>query len=530
MSRSQKCYGPQRVLILMAALVFGLALASSAEAVLTYTTPTDLKKTPCSGDSDGDCLDDVEEANLAWAVAPWYFYDEDESCSGWQNSYGLPAVHFARQDFFQVRPEGGAVQSWTPTDGKAKWVKVSYFFNHPHDCQSAAGFGGHQGDSEHIRVELYSYDLKTWYLYQAYYAHHDQDHYFSGSYLEDRALALGTSWISVAADADSHASWPGLDPDAAECAGPEASFCGENCKCFVGTWRDAFKGGKGRETVAVTRNIGGPAPEKWNPAVLTVSGSEAYTQLDVGHGLNREYWSPRSDAFQKFCGWECPAASRKPDGTCAVSVHDRTDCSSALSTKVDTSFFQLQAGSCSGHCGGSVAGCFCDAYCASHGDCCPDACAVCGQCGTLPNPYTEQTKDEAIFAPASPSDPAASKEAASAAAAVLPQLSGATAVQQLRTLRWMLASGDDRRLVFLFDDLREAREEPLDRRAAMARQRLEELALDLEKAGNSFSEPVEDAARVNPNAPSPNTFPPSVMESLGMNRDGSFKASSSPRP
>ncbi len=524
MSRSQKNYGFGGVLIPLAALVFGLALTSSAHAALTYTTPTDLKKTPCSGDSDGDCLDDTEEANLAWAVAPWYFYDEDESCSGWQNSYGLPSVHFARQDFFQVRPEGGAIENWSPMDGKAKWVKVSYFFNHPHDCQSAAGFGGHQGDSEHIKVELYSYDLRTWYLYQAYYAHHDQDHYFSGTYLEEKALALGTSWISVAADGDSHGSWPGLDPDATDCAGPEDDFCGANCKCFVGTWRDAFKGGKGRETVSVTRNIGGPAPEKWNPAVLTVAGNEAYSQLDVGHGSNREYWSARSDAFQKFCGWECPAANRNADGTCAVSVHDRTGCSSALSTKVDTSFFQLQAGSCSGHCGGSVAGCFCDAFCASHGDCCPDACSVCGQCGALPNPYTEQTQSsEGAVTPAFPADRAAAKEAVAAVRNALPQLRGATAVQQLRTIRWMLASGDDLRLVFLFDDLREARNEPLDRRAAMARQLLEELAADLEKAGTSFPETLGDAARVNPSAPAPNTFPPSVLESLGLNRDGSSK-------
>ena len=454
------------------------------------------------------------------------------SCSGSQNSYGLPATHFARQDFFQVRPEGGAVQSWSPVDGKAKWVKISYFFNHPHDCQSAAGFGGHQGDSEYVRVALYSYDLKTWYLYQAYYAHHDQDHYFSGSYLEERALVLGTSWISVAADEDSHGSWPGLQANSAECAGPEDDFCGANCKCFVGTWGDAFKGGDGRETVGVSRNIGGPAPEKWNAAVLTVAGNEAYTQLDVGHGLNREYWSPRTDAYKNFCGWECPAASRKPDGTCAVPVHDQTGCSAALSTKVDTSFFQLQAGSCSGHCGGSVAGCFCDANCVNMGDCCPDACSVCGQCGALPNPYTEQaqTRGEGAFTPSFPADPAATKAAVSAVGNALPQLQGATAVQQLRTLRWMLASGDDRRLVFLFDDLREARSEPLDRRAAMARQRLDELAVDLEKAGTAFSETLEDAARVNPSAPAPNTFPPSVLDSLGLNRDGSTKSAPSTRP
>jgi len=38
-------------------------------------------------------------------------------------------------------------------------------------------------------------------------------------------------------------------------------------------------------------------------------------------------------------------------------------------------------GSCSGVCGGSSGSCYCDAACVTYGDCCPDACAVCGQCG-----------------------------------------------------------------------------------------------------------------------------------------------------
>jgi len=209
---------PRRTLILLAALIFGLAFSSVSGATLTYTTPTELKKSPCSGDTDGDCLDNVEEANLAWAVAPWYLYDEGEDCSGWRNSYGVSAAHFARQDFFQVRPEGGAVQDWNPQDGKAKWVKVSYFFNYPHDCRSTVGFGGHQGDAEYIRVALYSYDLKTWYLYNAYYAHHDQDHWFAGTFLEDQARALRRKpealWVEAIAEPDRPATaCPGIAGD-----------------------------------------------------------------------------------------------------------------------------------------------------------------------------------------------------------------------------------------------------------------------------------------------------------------------------
>jgi len=374
--------GARRMILApLAALAFGLAVSSAAEAALTYTLSSELKKGSCAGDVDSDCLDNTEEGNLAWAVAPWYFYDEDEDCSGWRNTYGFPSFHFARQDYFQVRPEGGGISNWSPTDGVAKWVKVSYFFNYPHDCRSTVGFGGHQGDSEHIKVELYSYDLKTWYLYQAYYAHHDRDHYFSGTYLEDRARALGTNWISVAADEDSHGSWPGWQADSTFCAGSEDDFCASTCDCFVGTWRNALNSGAGREVVGVSRNIGGPWPESWNSSVLTVSGGEAYTEMDIGHGFNREYWTPRSDAFQKFCGWECPTAFRKTDGTCSQTVHDRTGCSSQLSTKVDTTSFSLAtAGSCSGACGASSGSCFCDAACVTYGDCCPDACAVCGAC------------------------------------------------------------------------------------------------------------------------------------------------------
>ncbi len=524
---SKKSFGSDKALILLAALTLGLAASSTAHAALTYTISTDLKKAACSGDTDSDCLDNVEEGNLAWAVAPWYFYDEGEDCSGYRNGFGLPASHFVRQDFYQVRPEGGGIRDWS-ADGKAKWVKISYFFNHPHDCGSA--FGGHQGDAEHVRVEMYSYDLRTWYLYQAYYAHHDQDRYFSGSYLEERAQALSTNWISVAADAGSHGSWPGLDAGSEECAGPEDDFCKGNCACFVGIWQDALKSGNGREVVGVTRNIGGPAPEQWNPAAVSISGNQAYTDLDVGHGLNREYWSAGSGAAGAFCGWECPLGSRNADGSCAVAVHDQTACSAPLSAKVDASGFQVAPGSCAGHCGGSVAGCFCDANCSTYGDCCADACSVCGSCG--PSGRQELTRGESFSVPASPSNPATmpaadpkgAAAASSAVGKVLPHLRGAAPGQQLQALRWMLASGDDRRLVFLFVDLRASRNGSLERRAVMARQRLEALAVDLERAGYTASEPVE-AARIDPNAPPPSSFPPSILEALGLNRDGSPKTS-----
>jgi hypothetical protein len=111
-------------------------------------------------------------------------------------------------------------------------------------------------------------------------------------------------------------------------------------------------------------------------------------------------------------------------------------------------------------------------------------------------------------------DRAASAVAVQAVEKALPRLRGVAPDEQLRTLRWMLSVGDDSRLVFLFDDLRDAREEPLERRAATARQRLEELAGDLERAGHRAPEPDSEVARIDPNAPAPNYFPPSMIQDL----------------
>jgi|SRR4028119_1975856 hypothetical protein len=92
--------GPRRIVPLVLAL--GLAFSASAEAALTYSVSSDLKKSGCTGDMDNDCLDNTEENNLAWAAATWYFYDEAEDCSEWQNRFGVSYNHFARQDFFQL--------------------------------------------------------------------------------------------------------------------------------------------------------------------------------------------------------------------------------------------------------------------------------------------------------------------------------------------------------------------------------------------------------------------------------------------
>jgi hypothetical protein len=95
---------------------------------------------------------------------------------------------------------------------------------------------------------------------------------------------------------------------------------------------------------------------------------------------------------------------------------------------------------------------------------------------------------------------------------LVPWLSALPPQEQLRTARWMLTVSDDRRLVTLFEDLRDQRDVDLEDRAATARQRLEGLVTGLERAGLR----VPEAARgfrldgIDENAPPPNNFPPSV--------------------
>lgn len=119
-------------------------------------------------------------------------------------------------------------------------------------------------------------------------------------------------------------------------------------------------------------------------------------------------------------------------------------------------------------------------------------------------------------APAAP--PAASPDprAAEAVGREVAMLRGVPGDDQLRILRWMLGVSDDRRLVNLFVDLRGQSEEGMDRRAAEARQRLEDLVSGLERAGHRAPDDAAglQVAAADPNAPEPNWFPPSLMEEL----------------
>jgi hypothetical protein len=563
-----------RVLVSMLFVAAALVLASAAEAALTYSLSTPLKKDACTNDRDSDCLDQFEETNLAWALSPWYFYDEDESCSGWTNRFGLPSSHFARRDYFQVRPQGSGVRDWSATDGKAKWVAVTYFLNFPHDCAVIFGQAGHQGDSENVRFHLYSYDLRTWYLSHAYYAHHGRFDHVSGSFLQSNAQALGTVWASIAADQNSHGSWPGREVSSSHCAGSMDDFCNSFCDCFINTWRSDFQNGY-MEFPSANRNVGGPPNETWDPSVVTVAGGHAYTTLDVGHGANREYWTPGPSGYQKFCGWECAEGWRRTsDNNCSLTIHDRSNCADGpLSQKVDPSFFSLDpppppaSSSCQGSCGTYTGLCWCDAACVQAGDCCFDACSVCGQCGggggtefptaeaagggidfdfgAAEEPATAMTplrgasgaagdgpsareraararrlaaEAAARLRAAAGDDPARrddeqrrlARRAEDPVAALVPMLLDTPPGRQLATLRWAAGVPDRLRLAGLFDDL--GRDAGLDRagREEAAAERVLDLVALLQEGGaaapaGAATTPV---AEIVADAPEPNAYPP----------------------
>jgi MYXO-CTERM domain-containing protein len=124
--------------------------------------------------------------------------------------------------------------------------------------------------------------------------------------------------------------------DSSHCAGSEDDFCVGACDCFVGTMAGALANGKW-EYLATDRNVGGSSPERFRPAAVTVSGTQAFTSLSVGHGTITEYWTARTDSFKKFCGWQC--ASRNSDGDCNTSIHSETGCSPGLNGKLDKTAF-----------------------------------------------------------------------------------------------------------------------------------------------------------------------------------------------
>lgn len=65
-------------------------------------------------------------------------------------------------------------------------------------------------------------------------------------------------------------------------------------------------------------------------------------------------------------------------------VGDTNGDEAGTDTRVDVHFNGITLrevrDSCAGNCGASAGSCWCDASCTSYGDCCADACSVCGAC------------------------------------------------------------------------------------------------------------------------------------------------------
>jgi hypothetical protein len=297
-------------------------------------------------------------------------------------------------------------------------------------------------------------------------------------------------------------------------------FCFGFCDCFINTWQSDFQNGYMEFPVA-TRNIGGPAPEAWNPAVLIVSAGQAYSDLSVGHGTNREYWTVRSDQFKRFCGWECPSVYRLSDGSCALTVHDETSCPDPLSSKVDTASFNVgvvtsaaAAGEAAGEEreGGPDPG---EAMLEQSLDIAERLERARSLLATSTSAVWDELArrtrandldDEGFRLLALTADPMA---------AAVPHLEGASQEERLRTLRWMLTVPDPLRLAGLFGDLREDWELGRTAREELAVARVGDLIALLEDQGVRASWPPSDPlATLVEDAPAPNHFPPEMVREV----------------
>jgi len=318
--------------VCLAGIAFA-ASAAQASTYLTYTLSDALKKSLCIGDTDNDCLDNAREQDLAWIASPNYLWDEDEGCDR--------GNHFGMHEFYQVRPftvvAGEHVTSWH-NDSSWKYVMITYFLNYPHDCNQ---FSGHQGDDEKVEITMASKDLVTWELTNARMYHHFNSNDYVGPYIATIADNVGTPYMNVAYDEDGHGSWPGAGFASSECdssARMSASGCDVfGCDCFeFGSLSSSYDNGQ-YFYLDVSRNIGGPSPEVWNEAVMTNDGTfHYYSAFDTGHGTNLEYWTAKGGKYSRFCGWECPSATRGSDGHCIVDAHDNHECTDPLSSKVNT--------------------------------------------------------------------------------------------------------------------------------------------------------------------------------------------------
>lgn len=370
-------------------------VAANDSSLLSYTIAVPIKYGSCADDTDGDCLSQFAEDDLAWIAAPMLFFDEGEECAfgRWEGLH-----------HYQVRPDTrdtGSVKDWQVGDGQTKRLRISYYFNWPLDCGHRAE-QKHLGDSEHIQLFLSSEDMTTWTIDEAKYFSHRNSYIRMGSWLKDRADEIDADFLTVAVEDDKHGSWWGRAVDDQDCAGSEDNGRAGAIDCFPGMdWEDAFAAGQ-FEWFPTTRNIGEPPIQGGS---LTTGGFASgggimedparpgsfysWFSMPVGPSGREYWWNPPAE-FSKFCGHLCGDWQRQPDGDCSprtylVAYRDSrsfSGCSSGLQEKIDTAPFNndpviqscgaaVEAGY--GPCDWvSFATCACDDRCEVRGDCCPD--------------------------------------------------------------------------------------------------------------------------------------------------------------
>jgi hypothetical protein len=339
-----------------------LLLARSAHATdLSYTLTSPLKSSAvnqCPGyaqDVDGDCLDDAMEGQLAGILSPYYFWDEEENCN-WYSSTDTDGAHGQTDGrtknipryYYQVRPikKTGApagyplaISKWQANAGWYYWVRVHYFINYPTDC----GSPGHMGDNEGVYFDLYSTDLRTWGVGNAWFPRHsDADHSISGSFLHDMATGAGGSYPMVLADDKGHGSWEGDSPNTDLC-GPDAQghWFGPNFHCLVGSSLTNARQLGNYIYPSTDRNIGEPtqygSSGNWNQNLLYVTfdggalSASSTEDVGTGQGALTEYWSnvagTSKSQYESFCGWECGA--RTGPNSCLYTVLGHNGCTGA---------------------------------------------------------------------------------------------------------------------------------------------------------------------------------------------------------
>ena len=384
-----------------------------SEPYLKYRLSSELKASSCPNmqeDGDGDCLNDNLEADLAWVVAPAFFFDEDEECGSSAGDYGL-------HPYYQVRPlapSTAPVDTWA-NNNKEKRVEITYFLNWVVDCGGPLE-GDHLGDSESIIVTLRSYDLVEWEVVGTLQYAHGRSYVKAGFWLDDMADAVGLGYITVAVEDDKHGSWGG------KAAGSQS--CGDDvilgfADCFPGmSWEDAVIAEEFFYVpLTADQNIGEPPDvldgrNFLSPAAVLIndhgtvrfetSSQFSASAFHLNNLSGTEYWwRPPSDSTG-FCGWTCPDYDRESDGTCSDITIGLPggeyfidgDCASGLESKLSRyeTYFSQASSSASlsippslSSCAGIGCGtrdvpqtCYCDELCHYRSDCCSDKETVCG--------------------------------------------------------------------------------------------------------------------------------------------------------